>query len=153
MAQPIDLCTTKYKHLADLDLADTSSDGASMNVDLLIGSDCYWTLVTGEIRRGDTGPVAVHTRLGWVLSGVAPMPRGLDTSHSFLTTHVMRVDASSHCLENLDEVLHSFWKLESLGIEDPGDAVLEEFNQTVHFNGDRYEAGRTRTLLYPATLT
>ena len=139
MAQPIDLCTTKYKHLADLDLADTSSDGASMNVDLLIGSDCYWTLVTGEIRRGDTGPVAVHTRLGWVLSGVAPMPRGLDTSHSFLTTHVMRVDASSHCSENLDDVLHSFWKLESLGIEDPEDAVLEEFNQTVHFNGDRYE--------------
>ena len=34
------------------------------------------------------------------------MPRGLDTSHSFLTTHVMRVDASSHCSENLDEVLH-----------------------------------------------
>ena len=35
MAQPIDLCTTKYKHLADLDLADTSSDGASTGLWLL----------------------------------------------------------------------------------------------------------------------
>ena len=32
-----------------------------------------------------------------------------------------------------------FWKLESLGIEDPDDAVLEEFNQTVRFNRDQYK--------------
>ena len=123
-AQPIDLCASKYKHLADLDLADTSHDGTSMEVDLLLGSDCYWTFVTGEIRRGDAGPVAIHTRLGWVLSGVTPVSRKPRTSHSFLTTHVLQIDASPHCSESLDEVLHSFWNLESLGIEDPGNTVL-----------------------------
>ena len=138
-AQPIDLCASKYKHLADLDLADTSHDGASMEVDLLLGSDCYWTFVTGEIRRGDAGPVAIHTRLGWVLSGVTPVSRKPRTSHSFLTTHVLQIDASPHCSESLDEVLHSFWNLESLGIEDPGNTVLEEFAQTIHFNKGRYE--------------
>ena len=50
--QPIDFCVTKYKHLASLDLADTSSARASMDVDLLIGSGCYWTFVTGEIHVG-----------------------------------------------------------------------------------------------------
>ena len=137
--QPIDLCATKYKHLANLSLADTSSARASMDVDLLIGSDCYWTFVTGEIRRGEAGPVAIHTKFGWVLFGVAPTPRKPRTSHSFLTTHVLQIDASPDCSERLDEVLHSFWKLESLGIEDPGDTVLEEFTQTVRFNKGRYE--------------
>ena len=137
--QPIDLCAAKYKHLASLDLADTSSARASMDVDLLIGSDCYWNFVTGEIRRGDAGPVAINTRFGWVLSGVAPTPRKPHTSHSFLATHVLQIDASSDCPERLDEVLHSFWRLESWGINDPGDTVLEEFSQTVQFNEGRYE--------------
>ena len=138
-AQPIDLCATKYKHLVDLDLADASNnEEVSLEIDLLIGSDCYWTLVTGEIRRGEAGPVAIHTRLGWVLSGVAPALRETDTSHSFLTTHVLRVDASQYT-ENLDEVLQSFWKLESLGIEDSADPVLDEFTQTVRFSEGRYE--------------
>ena len=47
--QPIDLCATKCKHLANLSLTDMSSARASMDVDLLIGSDCYWIFVTGEI--------------------------------------------------------------------------------------------------------
>ena len=25
--------------------------------------------VTGEVRRGESGPTALHTRMGWVLSG------------------------------------------------------------------------------------
>ena len=86
--QPINFCATN-KHLVSLDLADTSSARASMDVDLLIGPDCSWTLVTGEIRRGDAGPVAMHTRFGWVLLGVVPTPRKPRTSHSFLTTHVV----------------------------------------------------------------
>ena len=38
-------------------------------VDLLIGSDFYWDFVSGEMRRGDKGPVAAKTTLGWILSG------------------------------------------------------------------------------------
>lgn len=137
-AQPVNLCAAKYDHLNNLDLADPCHDGTSMEVDLLIGSDCYWTLVTGEIRRGEAGPVAIHTKLGWVLSGVAPIPREQFTSHSFLTTHVLRVDSTGSS-ENLNEILHSFWKLESLGIVDPDDTVLDEFSQTVCFHNGRYE--------------
>lgn len=112
-----------------------------MKVDLLIGSDCYWTLVTGEIRRGEAGPVAIHTRLGWVLSGVTPTPRELNTSHNCLVTLVLKVDTTPpcSCSENLDEVLQSFWKLESLGIESPGDAVLDNFTQSIRFSEGRYE--------------
>ena len=67
------------------------------------------------------------------------MVPGQRSSHSLLTTHVLRVDASPHHTENLEELLHSFWNLESLGIEDPESSVLEEFTKTVCFKESRYE--------------
>ena len=61
------------------------------------------------------------------------------SSLSLLTTHELRVDASPHHTEYLDEVLHSFWNLEALGIEDVESSVLEEFTQTVRFKEGHYE--------------
>ena len=40
-----------------------------MLIRMLIGSDFYWQLTTREIIRGQTGPIAINTKLGWVLSG------------------------------------------------------------------------------------
>lgn len=50
---------------------------------------------------------------------------------SFLTTHVLRVDTSPYEVDGLDEVLHSFWNLESMGIKDSEDSMLDEFTQTI----------------------
>ena len=37
---------------------------------MLIGADYYRNFFTGEIRKGRSpGPVALNTKLGWVLSG------------------------------------------------------------------------------------
>ena len=60
-------------------------------------------------------------------------------SHDFLTTHVLQVEALPSSQENLNEVLHSFWKLESLGVEPKVDSVLKEFIQTVQFKEGHYE--------------
>ena len=38
-------------------------------IDILIGSDQYWQLVTGEVVKSKSGPTAMNTKLGWVLSG------------------------------------------------------------------------------------
>ena len=44
------------------------------NVDILIGADFYWRFVTGHILQGKkSGPVAMETKLGWVLSGPMDM--------------------------------------------------------------------------------
>ncbi len=40
---------------ASLDLADYSDGESDMEVDMLIGSDFYWDLVTGGLSRGE-GP-------------------------------------------------------------------------------------------------
>jgi len=57
-----------YDRLSQLDLADVYLD-ETLEVDLLIGSDFYWEFVTGETIRGEIGPVAINTTLGWVLEG------------------------------------------------------------------------------------
>ena len=138
--QPIDICKERYRHLAGLDLADANQGKDDlMEVDLLIGSDYYWWFATGETRRGEDGPVAVCTKLGWVLSGTLLMEEACSTAHNFLTTHVLRIDATPSTQDPLDEVLHSFWNLESLGVDLKADSVLEEFTQTVQFKNGRYE--------------
>lgn len=68
--QPISDCTEAYHHLASLDLADFSSGDSTMEVDVLVVCDYYWELATGDTRRGSKGPIAINTKLGWVLSGV-----------------------------------------------------------------------------------
>lgn len=89
-AQLIKLCVERYNHLSPLDLADFSDGTAPMNVDMLIGADYYWELTTGVTSRGDAGPIAIHTRLGWVLSGPAPTVESDERSFSLVTTHSTR---------------------------------------------------------------
>ena len=81
-----------YDNLRDLNLADCSTWIDNSEVDVLIGCDKYWDLVTGEVRRGENGPTAVGTRLGWVLSGPVEderMPISKPATN-LATTHVLR---------------------------------------------------------------
>ena len=64
VSQPITASAETHQHLASLDLADCSDGESSMGVDVLVGSDYYWDLVTGDVRRGKGSPTAIHTRLG-----------------------------------------------------------------------------------------
>lgn len=48
-SQPI---SESYDHLADLDLADNSDGHSRLDNNILIGSDLYWELITGETCRG-----------------------------------------------------------------------------------------------------
>ena len=66
--QSIPYAVSTYKELASLEFSDYSQGDSSLKVDILIGLDQYWKLVTGEVIRCLNGPTAVHTRLGWVLS-------------------------------------------------------------------------------------
>ena len=73
VGQPISVCVKQYPHLMGLELADSVESGSSMPVDVLIGSDYYWQLVTGSICQGFEGPIAVH-RVGvvWAVRSCNP---------------------------------------------------------------------------------
>lgn len=46
--QPISLCLEKFEHLKQIDLSDHSNGQDSLQIDVLIGADYYWDLVTGR---------------------------------------------------------------------------------------------------------
>ena len=49
-SQPIAFCQNIYEHLSGL--ADSSDGHSRLEVDILVGSDQYWDLITGKKRCG-----------------------------------------------------------------------------------------------------
>ena len=61
---------SEYPHLQGSWFPDVSQDSKILGVDLLIGADYLWSFQEGRTIRGEPNdPVAIETRLGWVLSG------------------------------------------------------------------------------------
>lgn len=73
---------SQFSHLSGLDLADGGQETETTVVDVLIGADYYWSLVSGRVCRGSTGPIALETKVGWILSGPAGDDYGLSNAYS-----------------------------------------------------------------------
>ena len=109
---------TNYAHLDGLELADEPRSSVNM-IDLLIGSDVYWDFVTGETKRGEKGPIAVNSTLGWLLSG--PLSGTVDRSYNTYTNLI--IDCQNSLFQSTDDdilanSLKGFWETESIGISD-----------------------------------
>ena len=55
--------THSYAHLTGLKLADYGTGEDNVEVDIPVGSDQYWSLVSGRVVRGEHGPIAIETKL------------------------------------------------------------------------------------------
>ena len=65
--QPVKYAKNNFEFLKDLNLADS---GTMEEIDMLIGSDFYWSLVIEKVKMSKTGePVAIETKFDWVLNG------------------------------------------------------------------------------------
>ena len=120
----------EFSHLQHLELSDPI-DGSPKEIDVLVGSDYYWTLVTGRILQGPSGPTAVHTKLGWVLSGPTTLFDGCENPAT-LVTHTLAMSVS--------ERLRAFWEIESLGVCEttPNGAEVEPCEE-ITFRDGQYE--------------
>lgn len=124
------LDASRYPHLQGLDFADANIvDGSQPTIDILIGSDYYFEILTGEKVRGDSGPVAVNSKFGWVVSGPTQERRDdLDMSVANLVIEKIGPQNSDIDNENDTELSHAlrrFWDIESLGIKDEVDTTRE----------------------------
>ena len=94
-----------FDYLQQLELANSKSKN---DIDLFIGSDFYWLLVTGNVKFGKLEkPVGVETKFGWVLNG--PL-KGEDVNG--LSNRNFVSEVSSHIL-----LINSDQKSEFLGLE------------------------------------
>ena len=83
---------------AELNFADTGDAGNE--IDLLIGSDFYWSLVTGNVKALEKSSLAaIETKLGWVFSEPVDIPRS--TNMNVSTT------SEAHVVLTLDSKLRS----------------------------------------------
>ena len=138
--QPITATVEVNDHLRGLDLADSADGGSGLPVDILVGCDHYWDLVTGSICRSEKGPTAIHTKLGWVLSGpTSSSSSGLCSSACITTTHLLRVGDQPAESTRLADQLRSFWELESLGVYEEEKTLYNEFVGNVKFQEGRYK--------------
>ena len=136
--QPVSFCQENFNHLAGLDLADPSDGWSPLAIDILIGSDQYWKLITGETHRGNSGPVAIHTELGWILPGPTASPTQ-DLPSACLVTHTLQIESLPQDMQALDYQLKSFWELESFGVSGSDHSVYNDFQSTVRLKDGWYE--------------
>ena len=126
-----------FDHLAGLELADSSYDHNQLEINILVGLDHYWKLTTGEVVFGNSGPTAIGTSIGWVLSGpIDGVPK--DDSSVYLSVHALQTDVQT-INQSLDSQLKMFWELESLGIANEESSVYDKFIDTIDFRNGRYE--------------
>ena len=127
--QPIRLAVSKYPHLRGIPLADSHDNNDSLGIDILIGGDHFYQFMTDETKRGPDGPVAVKTRVGWVVGGPLQNRQVNNEQHANI----------AHTLLQLPEQLEKFWDLETLGIVPHEQNVHEEFENSIEFNGIQYD--------------
>ena len=112
-----------YAHLQGVELADASIvEGDQQNIDVFGGSDYYFDVVSRDVIRGESGPVAVSSMFGWILSGHTSVE---DSREKFATTNLIierpklmsssRFDIHSEN-DELSNALQKFWNIESLGV-------------------------------------
>ena len=140
-----------YPHLRELDLADLpESSNTQDSIDILVGSDYYWDFVTGEALHGDSGPTAVNSIFGWMLSGNAESINDKGRKHEGTSANLI-ISRTEDFVTNdtkddqLVDALRHFWETESIGIKYGGDVDMqaspEDFIEEISFNGQNYEVG------------
>ena len=139
--QSTELTQSSYEHLRDLPLADRAGGGV-LAVSILVGADYYWSLVEGTLVRGAPWePVALATKLGFVLSG--PTMVMCDNVHAntvnLTATHVLKVESSVINHGDVAAELKKFWDYESFGIHDDNATLYDKFVNEVEFVEGRYQ--------------
>ena len=122
----------RHPFTQNLRLADDGSN-PDVNIELLSGTGVCWKLISGEIKRDDrSGLVAINSSIGWLLSG--PM-RNRDVNVNAISSDftVMKIEARVSEDKLLADEIHRFWDLDTVGIKEIENSVLENFMDNIRF--------------------
>ena len=143
--QVLALAVDKYPHLRSLELADFEP-GDELSIEkpseILIGNDMFWLLVENKVIQGNepNGPVAMKTKLGYVVSG----PVDVVSENGSFSSHVMRVEAYSIEEREVDPLFNEvkkFWEVESEGgkLMNETPSIDEQFEADIAFVEGKYQ--------------
>ena len=129
--QCVSISENQYDHLKYLKLSDSSDSKLNCNVDILIGADYYWHFLSGNIRRGNSGPVAAETILGWVLSRTYEFENNISATVNLSSTHVLKTSVQEINI-NYDTC---FQKVCQIEITETKVKSFSDYSKDVYFNG------------------
>ena len=108
-------------HLQCFPLPDSLDNSETREIDLFTGLDHYYDVISGQIVRGSSGPIALRSKLGWMLSGAVDRPE-LTTNLSTNVNSSLILDCSQPVSERkennreISDALGEFWKYENFGL-------------------------------------
>ena len=86
-----------------------------MSVDILIGSDYYWNIIENKVVRGESGPVAIKSKVGYILSASFYIS-AISNSTAFVC---YKIKCSYKIVTHtLHKTVEKFWGIEKIGIEE-----------------------------------
>ena len=146
--QRLDLIKAKFEEFGHL---FPSNERPEMNdgiIDILIGADYYWKLVTEDIIRLDDRLVAIRSKLGYILSGPIDISDARNV-HSTNCVHVMHTVntpiTSTSEDDELNAKMNKMWDLEAIGINSNEDtmSLYDTIKDDITYQSDtgRYEVG------------
>ncbi|CAB4030686.1 E3 ubiquitin- ligase DZIP3, partial [Paramuricea clavata] len=134
----VELKKRDYSHLQGLWFSDVCKENEVLEIEVLIGADYLWCFQEGNVVRGKADePVAVQTRLGWVLSGPMKVNGSSNETNSMHVVDVNFLAQDNSSCTKLDDFIHRLWDFETLGIRQE-DEVHESLKDSIKFNGTRY---------------
>ena len=150
----LDTAESTNIRLNEFDLADPYSTDDEILIKVLIGLDYYWSIVMGEMIRTSPGPVAIASKVGYILSGPTEDRKFSNIATSACATRAPPITKSMTNAMTIDlkpdeitKSLNKFWDTESLGI------VKEKFVKPsevcIRHNGIRYEVKLPWKKKYP----
>ncbi|GBM73328.1 hypothetical protein AVEN_258872-1 [Araneus ventricosus] len=121
------------------------SESEDLKLSVLIGSDYYWKVVTGRIRRRLTSAlVACKSIFGWTVScSNATLNNITRRSANVMNVAVDRIGVNSN--QEVDSLLRKFWELRAIGIKKEKETneidkdILNNFNKSIILKDGRYE--------------
>ena len=112
-------------------MADENPGNLPLKIGILIGCVNYWEFMTGDSRRGESGPVGIGSRLGYILS--RSIERG--NCSCCCVSHVCK--NSKSCRSNLLKI-YGNEELQTYNEDDI--KVLQLFDKCTNFNdNNRYK--------------
>ena len=99
-ALPCSVNLGNHSRISNLELADHCGFTGQNQIDILVGSDLYWSLITGEIICTDKGLVAVCSKLGWLLSGPVESCIPSELTHTNLVVNYFSETSTSEPIED-----------------------------------------------------
>ena len=117
--------------------SDVCKDTEVLEIEVLIGAGYLWCFQEGQIVRGKANePVAVKTRLGWVLPAPMKVSNNINELNSMHVVDVNFLAQDNSSCTKLHEGMHRLWDFETLGIGQE-DGVQEFLKDSISFNGTR----------------